>query len=75
MGKVSGQQLADAIAQHHPQSIYQPTLQATTAYLMEALSPGDLVIFLGAGNLNRIIPELTTFYQQIEQRQPTASLR
>lgn len=67
VGQVTGQQLADAIAVHHPQVTYQPTLQAVSAYLMEALVPGDLVLFLGAGNLNRIIPELVTFYQQVEQ--------
>jgi UDP-N-acetylmuramate--alanine ligase len=67
LGQVTGQQLADAIAVHHPQVTYQPTLQAVSAYLMEALLPGDLVLFLGAGNLNRIIPELVTFYQQVEQ--------
>lgn len=67
LGQVTGQQLADAIAAYHPQVAYQPTLQAVSAYLMEALVPGDLVLFLGAGNLNRIIPELVTFYQQVEQ--------
>lgn len=69
-GLVSGPQLAEAMAIHHPQVVYQPTLQAVTAYLMEMLEPGDLVLFLGAGNLNRIIPELVTFYQQIEAHQP-----
>jgi UDP-N-acetylmuramate--alanine ligase len=65
--QVTGQQLADAIAAHHPQVMYQPTLQDVSGYLMETLVPGDLVLFLGAGNLNRIIPELVTFYQQVEQ--------
>lgn len=65
--QVTGQQLADAIAAHHPQVMYQPTLPDVSAYLMETLVPGDLVLFLGAGNLNRIIPELVTFYQQVEQ--------
>jgi UDP-N-acetylmuramate--alanine ligase len=74
-GQVTGLQLAEAIAAHHPQSVYQPSLQSVTAYLMETLLPGDLVIFLGAGNLNRVIPELATFYQQIEQKKQTPSLR
>ncbi|MFM7425651.1 MAG: UDP-N-acetylmuramate--L-alanine ligase [Elainella sp.] len=69
LGQVTGQQLADAIAAHHSQVAYQPTLQSLSAYLMETLEPGDLVLFLGAGNLNRIIPDLVTFYQQLEQRQ------
>ena len=75
LGQVTGQQLADAIATHHPHSTYQPSLQTVSAYLMETLLPGDLVLFLGAGNLNRVIPELMAFYQKIEQKQPMPSLR
>jgi UDP-N-acetylmuramate--alanine ligase len=75
LGQVTGQHLADAVAIHHPQSIYQPSLQTVAAYLMETLLPGDLVLFLGAGNLNRVIPELMTFYQKIEQKQSLPSLR
>ncbi|WP_317134541.1 glutamate ligase domain-containing protein [Leptolyngbya sp. 7M] len=67
LGQVTGQQLADAIAAHQSSVIYQPTLPEVSAYLMETLEPGDLVLFLGAGNLNRVIPELVTFYQQVEQ--------
>jgi UDP-N-acetylmuramate--alanine ligase len=66
LGQVTGQQLADAIADHRP-VVYQPTLPALSAYLRESLLPGDLVLFLGAGNLNRIIPELVAFYQQVEE--------
>lgn len=69
LGQVSGPQLAAAIAVHHAQVTYQPTLQTVTAYLMETLEPGDLVLFLGAGNLNRIIPELVAFFQQVEAHQ------
>jgi UDP-N-acetylmuramate--alanine ligase len=75
LGQVTGQQLADAIATHHPHSTYQPSLQTVSAYLMETLLPGDLVLFLGAGNLNRVIPELTAFYQKIEQKQSIPSFR
>jgi UDP-N-acetylmuramate--alanine ligase len=68
LGKITGQQLAEAIAQHHPHNLYQPTLQDVSAYLLETLTPGDLVLFLGAGNLNRIIPEVAAHFQQVEQR-------
>jgi len=64
--QVSGERLAEAIAAYHPHVVYQPTLPAVAAFLQENLAPGDLVLFLGAGNLNRIIPELTAFYQQLE---------
>lgn len=66
-GQVTGQQVADAIALHHPHVTYQPTLQAVSTYLIETLAPGDLVLFLGAGNLNRVIPELLAHYQQVER--------
>ncbi|GAB4365426.1 MAG: UDP-N-acetylmuramate--L-alanine ligase [Elainellaceae cyanobacterium] len=71
-GCVTGQQVAEAIAAHHADVVYQPTLQAVSAYLMEALLPGDLVLFLGAGNLNRVIPELTAHFQQIDQNRSEA---
>jgi UDP-N-acetylmuramate--alanine ligase len=32
-------------------------LQAVQSFLAELLQPGDLALFLGAGNLNQIIPE------------------
>ncbi len=67
LGQVNGQKLADAIAIHHPQVKYQPTLAEVSAFLTQNLAPNDLVIFLGAGNLNRIIPELAAFYQQHDQ--------
>ena len=67
VGQVTGQIVAETIAAHHPNVTYQPTLQAMAAYLMETLMPGDLALFLGAGNLNRIIPELAVFYQQIDE--------
>ncbi|NJR64537.1 MAG: UDP-N-acetylmuramate--L-alanine ligase [Leptolyngbyaceae cyanobacterium CRU_2_3] len=69
-GRVTGQQLAESIAAYHPQVIYQSTVSEITAYLKEVLLPGDLVLFLGAGNLNRMIPELMAFYQT-EDHQPS----
>lgn len=64
---ITGQQVATAIMAHHSNVVYQPTLPSVSAFLREALLPGDLVLFLGAGNLNRIIPELMAHYQQIDQ--------
>jgi UDP-N-acetylmuramate--alanine ligase len=65
-GQVTGKTLSEAIATHHSQVIYQPTLPEVAAYLKTVLLPGDLVLFLGAGNLNRIIPELMAFCQAEE---------
>jgi UDP-N-acetylmuramate--alanine ligase len=57
-GNVDGQSVADRIAEHHVDVHYQPTLQAVQKFLEQTLKPGDLAIFLGAGNLNQVIPNL-----------------
>jgi UDP-N-acetylmuramate--alanine ligase len=62
-GIIDGRQVADRIARHHPHVEYQPTLEAVKTGLRELLKPGDLVLFLGAGNLNRVIPEVMAFFQ------------
>ncbi|HHP7231162.1 MAG TPA: UDP-N-acetylmuramate--L-alanine ligase [Xenococcaceae cyanobacterium] len=55
---ISGQQMADAIAQSHSQIFYHQNLATLPNFLQqEILQPGDLVIFLGAGNLNQAIPQ------------------
>lgn len=65
-GQVSGQQLADLIAQSQSNVYYEPDLKAISAWLKATLIPGDFVLFLGAGNLNQIIPEIVDFYQQAQ---------
>lgn len=57
-GNITGQHLADQIAQCQPSVYYQPTLADMQQFLNQTLQPGDLAIFLGAGNLNHMIPEL-----------------
>ncbi|AFZ27396.1 UDP-N-acetylmuramate--L-alanine ligase [Cylindrospermum stagnale PCC 7417] len=58
LGQISGEQLAAEIAKQHPQVVYQPTLSAVCDFLLQTLRPGDLALFLGAGNLNQAIPEV-----------------
>jgi UDP-N-acetylmuramate--alanine ligase len=60
LGQVSGKQLVAKIANHQPQVTYQPTLSSVREYLLSKLRPGDLALFLGAGNLNMVIPEVIT---------------
>ncbi|MFM7365349.1 MAG: UDP-N-acetylmuramate--L-alanine ligase [Cuspidothrix sp.] len=60
LGQVSGQDLADAISKYNPQVVYQPTLSLIREFLLQTLRPGDLALFLGAGNLNQTIPDLIT---------------
>ncbi|MGH7999216.1 MAG: UDP-N-acetylmuramate--L-alanine ligase [Brasilonema sp.] len=58
LGQVSGEKLATEVAKHHPQVIYQPTLASVCKYLQQTLHCGDLALFLGAGNINQVIPEV-----------------
>ncbi|MCM0591739.1 MAG: UDP-N-acetylmuramate--L-alanine ligase [Gloeotrichia echinulata CP02] len=58
LGQISGEMLATAIAKHHPHVVYQPTMPSVCEFLLQKLSPGDLALFLGAGNLNQVIPEI-----------------
>jgi UDP-N-acetylmuramate--alanine ligase len=58
LGQVSGEQLANAISQQDIEVVYQPTLSAVNNFLLQTLRAGDLALFLGAGNLNQIIPEI-----------------
>jgi len=65
---LSGEAVAQAIAEHHPHVHYGATLEAVQAVLVELLKPGDMALFLGAGNLNRIIPEVMEPFMDAEAR-------
>ncbi|MEH1799992.1 MAG: UDP-N-acetylmuramate--L-alanine ligase [Nostoc sp.] len=60
LGQISGEHLAAEIAKQHSPVVYQPTLASVCEYLLQTLRPGDLALFLGAGNLNQVIPEVIT---------------
>ncbi|MDY7006896.1 MAG: UDP-N-acetylmuramate--L-alanine ligase [Cyanobacteriota bacterium] len=64
LGQISGQQVAEAISDYHQQVYYQASLESVSKFLNEVLRPGDLAIFLSAGNLNKIIPEVMAYYQR-----------
>ena len=64
LGLVSGEQLASEVAKEHPQVTYQPTLASVCEFLPQTLRPGDLALFLGAGNLNQVIPEVIATLRQ-----------
>ncbi|MBD1873479.1 UDP-N-acetylmuramate--L-alanine ligase [Nodosilinea sp. FACHB-131] len=63
---VSGRQLADAVSHAHPRVLYGHTLDDIQAALAHSLRPGDLVMFMGAGNLNQIIPQVMAYYAEAE---------
>ncbi|HIK27938.1 MAG: UDP-N-acetylmuramate--L-alanine ligase [Oscillatoriaceae bacterium SKW80] len=71
LSQVSGQQVADSIAANHNRVYYKPTLKSISAFLSEILQPGDLALFLGAGNLNQVIPEVLSFHQTVERDMAT----
>ncbi len=62
---VSGKALFEAIQQFgHKNVLYEPTLGSIPSRLMEILSPGDLLLVMGAGNVNRVIPEIIRRLQE-----------
>jgi UDP-N-acetylmuramate--alanine ligase len=64
LGQISGEQLTAEVLKHNSQVSYQPTLDLVHEFLLKALRPGDLALFLGAGNLNQIIPEMIATMHQ-----------
>lgn len=64
----STQTVGQAIALHHPHVQYCPSLDAVSAVLKERLQPGDMALFLGAGNLNRIIPDVMEPFMAAEMQ-------
>jgi UDP-N-acetylmuramate--alanine ligase len=60
LGQISGEKLAAEIAKNHSHVSYQPTLPSVCEFLISTLRSGDLALFLGAGNLNQVIPEVIT---------------
>jgi UDP-N-acetylmuramate--alanine ligase len=67
LGQISGQQVADLVAQHHQNVQYQSSLPQMSEFLSTLLLPGDLTLFLGAGNLNQIMPEVMAYQQRVEK--------
>ena len=75
LGQITGQQVRDAIAAHHQSVYYKPTLASVREFLTQTLQPGDLALFLGAGDLNKIIPEVMDFYQKAYRNQPKEAIQ
>ncbi len=70
LGQITGQQVRDAIAAHHQSVYYKPTLASVREFLTQTLRPGDLALFLGAGDLNKIIPEVMDCCKKAYRNQP-----
>ena len=56
---INGQALYEEIRQFgHKNVIYEPVLKNIPEKLTKILEPGDMLLVLGAGNINRIIPDI-----------------
>ncbi|BAQ64108.1 UDP-N-acetylmuramate--L-alanine ligase [Geminocystis sp. NIES-3709] len=55
---ITGESLVKKIKEYHDRVYYHPELSTMTEFLTDFLQPQDLTLFLGAGNLNQIIPQL-----------------
>ena len=67
---ITGEDITSAIGEYHTQVSYAGTLSDVKSKLALVLQPGDLVIFLTAGNLNQVIPDVMA--HQAEQAEQTA---
>ena len=66
---ISGSDLVKAIADHHSNVHYYREVDSIENFLKsEILEPGDLAMFLGAGNLNQAIPRTIELYQSIDNK-------
>lgn len=65
---ITGEDVTSAIGEHHTGVAYAATLDDVKSTLALLLQPGDLVIFLTAGNLNQAIPDIMEYQaKQAEQ--------
>jgi UDP-N-acetylmuramate--alanine ligase len=55
---VSGRQVADAARRAGADARFEPTRADVGRHVFEALTPGDVVLTLGAGDITRVGPEL-----------------
>lgn len=58
INNIHGEDLVREVKKNHPQVFYFPSLEILSQKLPELLQPKDLALFLGAGNLNQIIPNI-----------------
>jgi UDP-N-acetylmuramate--alanine ligase len=62
-GVIGGEKVVSQIGLYHQDVCYQPTLTDVSQFLTDSLQPGDICLFLGAGNLNQIIPSVVDRFQ------------
>ena len=66
---ISGSDLVKAISSYHDRVHYYPEVDSIEVFLTkDILKPGDLAMYLGAGNLNQAIPRTIELYQGTDSR-------
>lgn len=66
-GLISGEKLAVEVGLHHSNVEFHSSLADIRLFLEQNLRPGDLALFLGAGNLNQTIPQIIESLRQPAQ--------
>jgi UDP-N-acetylmuramate--alanine ligase len=69
---LSGHTLAELVKVHHPQVYYCPLVADVPQFLQKYVCTGDLVLFLGAGNLNQAIAPTAELLHTFTQAQLNA---
>ncbi len=67
-GTISGETVVAEIAKYHGNVSYQAALTDVTKFLTHHLHPGDICLFLGAGSLNQVIPDVVDFFRTTPDR-------
>ena len=63
VNNIYGEDLVREVKKNHPSVFYFPSLDILSQRLPKLLQPKDLVLFLGAGNLNQTIPHIINLCQ------------
>lgn len=63
LAQLKGEEVAESVSRYHPLVYYCAQLSSLSEFLQTILKPGDWVLFLGAGNLNQVIPQLISAYE------------
>jgi UDP-N-acetylmuramate--alanine ligase len=63
-GTISGETVVAEIEKYHGNVVYQPALTDVIEFLTHNLHPGDICLFLGAGSLNQVIPNVVDIFSQ-----------
>ncbi len=73
---ISSESLAEAVrAAGHKNVVYRSTLQQSIEYLLREALPGDAVLAVGAGSVNRALPELSVLLGARQLSTPNATER